>query len=563
MFPMILACLTPAAAPTEELPWPAPVPGHEAPAPGEHPRLFFRQADLPALRAKAETEEGRAMLARLRELLGGGEAMPEHFRPKDAPFGDGTKPVELPVGAYSIGHAAGFGLLYQLTGDPKYAKLGRECFEWAFEGIRDRDERGRYGWKGRTGNLRAGPTVGWYAVAYDLLYNGWDEDFRVEVAQAIQNFDQGGGTTLANLAGGASHAPISNHWGMQVGGAALALLAIRGDPGVDTGLVDRLLVENQAAVIRALKEGFGDGGFFAEGDGTGSMAAHIALLPALQAWRTAAGADFISPRPHAQWVAKRWMFLAQMADGQADFRPNRGGYPHNTWARGTLSGGGYFAHAFGVLDERLHPGLLWMYDRWFREADNAAGTPFDTAGVYPHTAVLAFINFPLGLEPQDPAAEWPRRNRDTTFGFHAWRNRFKDENDVIISVLGETTPGYMRAPAESTVSLLTKGELLTWGSFRGGIRAEYDVRRHGGSVLTFGDNGSFAVDFSGKSGADVMLVWHGYSAPEENRVRLGEHTLAFHFPGDGEEPVIEVLDNKVRVGDQTVRILARRLSLEH
>ncbi len=80
--------------------------------------------------------------------------------------------------------------------------------------------------------------------------------------------------------------------------------------------------------------------------------------------------------------------------------------------------------------------------------DLAAGTPFDKASVYLHTAVLAFINFPFDLEPEASFEAWPRRNHDATFGFHAWRNRFRDENDVIVSVLDETMPGfYIRASA--------------------------------------------------------------------------------------------------------------------
>ena len=39
-------------------PWPAPVPGFTAPEPGEHPRLFFRKADLPEIKGRAATPEG-------------------------------------------------------------------------------------------------------------------------------------------------------------------------------------------------------------------------------------------------------------------------------------------------------------------------------------------------------------------------------------------------------------------------------------------------------------------------------------------------------------------------
>jgi len=41
-----------------ESPWPADVPGWVAPKPGEHPRLLFRQGDLPEMKKRAETPEG-------------------------------------------------------------------------------------------------------------------------------------------------------------------------------------------------------------------------------------------------------------------------------------------------------------------------------------------------------------------------------------------------------------------------------------------------------------------------------------------------------------------------
>ena len=47
------------------------------PQPGEHPRLFFRKADLAMIRQRADTPEGKAIVARLRETLG---ADGEHHR---------------------------------------------------------------------------------------------------------------------------------------------------------------------------------------------------------------------------------------------------------------------------------------------------------------------------------------------------------------------------------------------------------------------------------------------------------------------------------------------------
>ena len=39
----------------DEVPWPVKAPGFVPPKPGEHPRLLFRKADVPALKARAAT----------------------------------------------------------------------------------------------------------------------------------------------------------------------------------------------------------------------------------------------------------------------------------------------------------------------------------------------------------------------------------------------------------------------------------------------------------------------------------------------------------------------------
>jgi len=545
-----------------QTPWPADVPGFVPPKAGEHPRLFFRSSDLPALRAKMQTQEGHAIIARLKKTLGGGEGMPMDHRPPNAPFGDKSEPINLPEGAYSIGHAAGFGLLYQLTGDKKYADLGRKCFEWAFEGIRDRDDKGRYGWKGASGALRAGPSLGWYAVGYDLCYDGWDPAFRQQVAQAIQNYNQGPNHSLAELARGSRHSPGSNHWGMQVGGAALALLAIQNDPGVDMGKLAPLLAESQRAMIRNLSEGFGDGGFFAEGDGTGSMSSHIVFLPALQAWKIAGGKDFLSPRPNAQWLALRWHFQSKVKDGKPDFWPQRGGYPHNIWAREGLSGAGYFAYAFGVLNPEYRPGLLGLYNAFMSAADIAKGAPFDTISVYPQVSVLSFINWPVGMAGASPTGVWPHAVRDGKYGFYAWRNRWLDEDDVVISILTKTAKGLMSANGENTLSIHGAGnKKSTWGRIQNGFAGDFSPDPDGTTVLVTGDGSSLAIDFSKKSGADAMLVMTGPGAPAEGQVQAGGRSYSFLFPGKGPAPAPRVEGDKVVVGGQTVSFDGKRIVL--
>ncbi len=160
-----------------------------------------------------------------------------------------------------------------------------------------------------TGAVRAGPSLGALAIAYDLNYDGWDENFRKKVAAAIEGYNEGSNMSLEELACGARHGPGSNHRGPQIGGAALALLAIQNDPGVDHAKVQKMLDANAKAFVRQMTEGWGDHGWVAEGDGPGAISSDTALVPAIQAWKIAGGEDFISPWPNVQWMTLKWAML--------------------------------------------------------------------------------------------------------------------------------------------------------------------------------------------------------------------------------------------------------------
>lgn len=535
-------------------PWPADVKGWVAPAAGEHPRLFFRRSDLPQLKARAATPEGRALIQRLRQTLNGsdGESLPTVFNGLGKAYGGKT---ELPLGAYSMSHAAGYGLLYQLTGDRKYAELGRQCFEKAFEGARDRDPEGRYSFKTPGGALRAGPTLGWYAVGYDLCYDGWDEATRLKVAQAIQNYNEGQWMSLPELARGARQFPGCNHWGMQIGGAALALLAIMDDPGVDMAKLAPLLDQNAKAMIRNVTEGFGDGGFFAEGDGTGSMSSHIAYLSGIQAWRVAGGRDFVTPRPNVPWTALKWLFLTVPKPGNANLRsdfPERGGYPHNIWARDGLSGGGYFGIGMGVMSAAQQSAALWFYNHHLKDSDQKGGTPFDTPSPYPHYAVMAFINWPLGAQETNPGSVLPHAYRDTKWGFYAWRNRWQDADDVVISILTRPSKGNMGAAGETSLTVRGMGRTQKWGRINRGFTGEFRPAADGSTVLSTGDGSCLAIDFSRASGADAMLVMAGPAVAPEGAIEAGGTRFSFLFLAKGTPPTPRVEGAGVAAGGQAV-----------
>ena len=535
--------------------WPVPVKGFVPPEGGEHPRLFFRRSDLPRLRQRAETPEGKAIVRRLRLLLNGGdgESMPTQYNPnrgKQSRDGSGAS-ANAPAGMYTISHAAGFGLLYQLTGEKKYADLGRQCMQKAFDEYRDRDNR--YSFRYPYGALRAGPSLGWTAAGYDLCYDGWDDDFRKKVALAIQNYNEGRNMSLAELVRGSRHRPASNHWGMQVGGGALAVLAILNDPGVDAKKIAPLLKESRRAMIRNVTEGFGDHGWFAEGDGTGVMASHITYLPAIQAWRVAGGQDFCTPRPNVRWTVLKFVLLTIPRGGKPDF-PKRGAYPHNVWSRQGMSGTGTFCEGFGIVTDPEKTALLWLYNRASRGQDVEAGAPCETSSEYPHRAVLALVNWPFGMKEGDPMDSVPPAVGDEKFDFYAFRNRWRDENDILVSVQTRDTRGNHRANTRGDVEVWALGRKMKWGRLKADSITCFKPAADGSGVLTGSDGTCLAVDFSKASGADGMLVMTGPGAPDAKSVSAGGTKFAFLFLTGGEEPAPKSDGRKIVVGEQTVSI---------
>lgn len=216
----------------------------------------------------------------------------------------------------------------------------------------------------------------------------------------------------------------SNHYGMQVGGAAMALLAVANEPFTDQKRIDSLLRIAENSMMRNLTEGFGDGGFFREGDGTGAMSSHSIFLSALQAWRISMGRDYANAeRPNARMAALKWIYLTIVRGGKPVFWPIRGEYPHIAWERGRMpspSGtvtGSYFGFGFGSVSQDQQAAMKWYYERFLLKADEAEGGPYDTVGNYPHMAVCAFINWPVELKERNPAEVLPLCYRDSDNSF--------------------------------------------------------------------------------------------------------------------------------------------------
>lgn len=560
----------------DDRPWFVPVPGWKPVQPGEHPRLFFRKDDVPELKRRAETPEGKVIMARLRELLGGGEAMPTSLNPAKKAY-DENKFKAVP-GSYSISHAAGFGFLYQLSGEKKYADLARQCVELGWKGQRNFDDR--YSWVSPGGELRAGPSLGWYALAYDLCYDAWDPEFRVKFAQAIQNYDdaEGGewakpeGISMRKMALTPKLGPNSNHYGAVCGGSGMAILAIKGDPGTEEDLVRKYDESLQRAATRAMTSGFGDGGFFYEGHGAEGVMADTAFVSYLKTLAVAQGRDYVNgPRPNAAAINVRRIWEIAGPPATIPYRSAMGpsyGNERQYADRTGLSHGGIFSEGFGSLTAQQKSAMLWCYQR-FVEPDRAKDT-FDTVSLYPHRAILALVNWPFGVEAKNPGEVLPQYHRDTTHEYWVFRNRWQDANDIIVTALVNSA-GDNKPRGVMVWGLGTRTELVSPGSKT--PVSEFSVARDRSGIISTG-KAALAVDFSKASGAEALVVIAnvegkgktGEGKGSEGKAKLtsvkaGEMPFEILTLSSGAHPEVKVEGDALKIGGQTVRFDGKTITL--
>ncbi|GDY13198.1 hypothetical protein LBMAG53_20760 [Planctomycetota bacterium] len=572
--PLALLTVILASASAADAAWPVPVIGFVPPAAGEHPRLLLRKADLPALREKAKTPVGAAIVARLKYLLGGGEQFPEE-KNENPPINSGAKgPDQLKPGAFTVGHGAGYAMLWQLTGKAHYADLARKSLDLVFSGQVDRDER--YSWLKPGTGFRLSGVHQAVAVAYDLCYDAWPDDYRREVVKQIQAsaptaIQANGPLTLEMLAGGGKYPAGSNHFGAYVAGAGLAALAIRGDPGADDGRLSKILDTVGVSLVTLYTQGYGDGGWFAEGSGSDKTALLPGQAGLVQALRLADGKDWMEGRPNAR-LAFLFKVLEMMPTATEVSRPARGHYAYGTpfyhganretfRDHGGWSADGIFAIAIGALPAKDRTGMAWIYENFIEPGRNPEERIYE-ARIDPLTAVYALVNWPVGQPVTNPAATFPLAVHDSLHGAILCRNRFLDEEDCLVTGITRRGPtGYHKNKPPTTVEVWCLGLRTTMGEFP--LKAATDLWQpsaDGSAVFTIGGI-PWAVDFSGKSGCPAVILNVGGPAgkPAEKgqakataqTVSAGGKTWNLLVLSKGPAPQISAQGDGVAVGPQT------------
>jgi hypothetical protein len=560
--------------------WPSPVPGWKGPARGEYPRLLFRRGDIPALRQRAATPEGRQMIAHLKTLLGGGETMPTQFS-NDPPvnYVNQGAVARHPIGTFTLSHGTGFGLLYVLTGDRKYAELARQCLEKIFEGQVDRDSR--YNWTTPGTGFRLSFVLQSICLTYDLCADAWPPEYRRQVVERVMNMnqkkvDKNKFYTLEHMARADGYPPGSNHYGAYLLGPGLVALTFMGEPGADDKRLASLLVTVEQNLNRVLGGGFGDGGWFAEGTSCGRIAANNGVLPLLQSLRVAAGKDYISPRPHGRYTVLRLMHeitpSGERVDEKAGRRltvpsrpliPHRGDYgDDNLYTRPIISHMGDFAHGMGAVLPLEAQAMAWIYDNFVEPGPEKTWN----SGPYPHLLVYSFVNWPAHSLPPDEV--FPRVIVDDRHGYYLARNRWRDANDLLVTTLLKRGPsGYKSGSVPSGTIVWGLGQRFGFGGLRGNT-SHFRAGQDGSMELADDGGRALVVDFSGASGAPALIAHTGaVRQTPTGKARLtaltvGGTTVNILTLSEGEHPVATAAGNTVSVGQQILNVAPGRLTLE-
>jgi len=577
-------CTSVASGQSMPWPWAARVESFVPAAAGEHPRLLFRKGGIPALRRRAATDRGRAMIAHLKVLLGGGEVMPTRYC-NDPPVNylreDWVK--KQPVGTYTVTHGAGFGFLYVLTGKKKYADLSRRCVEKVFAGQVDRDSR--YNWKTPGTGFRCSLVLQGICMAYDFCYDAWDEDFRKQVVTRVQamnqpKFAQPGKKpkyycTLEHLAKGGKYPPGSNHFGAYLLGPGLAALTFRGDPGADDKQIDVLLATVEANLSRLLGGGFGDHGWFAEGTSCGRISANNGVLPLLQSLKIAGGKDYISPRPHGRYTVLHLMYTIvptgkSMNESRGKYYPvpSRARIPHrgdygndNLYERPIISHMGDFAQGMGAVLPREARAMAWIHKNFVELSDQEKwNAPF-----YPHLAVYAFVNWPD--ETTDPDEVLPRTMVDETHGYYVTRNRWQNRDDIVVTTLLKRGPHcYKSGRVRRGTFVWGLGDRVVFGGLEGKT-SHYRSAPDGSMELADESGNALAVDFSSTSGAMAVVAVLGKVKPARvGKARItelvvrGKPVTVMTLAADA-HPRPSVDGGMINVGGQRITVGEGKLTL--
>ncbi len=369
--------------------------------PGEHPRLFFSAADLPAIRAKLGREPFASMLA---ELIAQRD-FADNYRPYDPNNG---KSLLLRVQASAF--------LYAVTGLESYALDARNDLEAAWEILGDT-------WDSpSTRALDLYTNAARVAIAYDLCANSphWTGELNYRTSIKLRDLaavivDGGGSELNSELA--------SNFTAARGASAGLALLATDHDYQPDWLTSTHALTVNY---LNTNQGGSSPRGWNPEGFGYTAYPLGNFLGPyALAAKRNGAG-DLTT---HA---GLQWMPWTGFAGATTALDVYGLGGVKTDWSddNAHIGGEGTYGLAFAFAPASLQPGLKHAYDRLMGHL-----APNPTWDVTRGGSFWSILYYPESILSQNPNEiwDWHRASNDSGgLGLFTFRDAYAGANDILV-----------------------------------------------------------------------------------------------------------------------------------
>lgn len=359
--------------------------------PGVHPRLFFNESEVAALRERAQREPYLSMVNRLVANL--------------------TDPLildhDMPYWEASYGLEKAF--LYVLTGDEAYAEqarahvetiLNRPAYPWADAGQ-----------KGLT-SYYLGSRV---AMIFDWCANApsWDSTFDFVVSQALRDM----GKVIVENGGTEQNSSPSSNWQAGRGGSGgLCLLA------TDHAYGEELLDSAYTRVGNYLSQNFQGGttrGWNPEGLGYtyypfGNFVGPFGI----------AMARHDPARDLRHQTAMQWAYWTIFSTASTALNIYHHGGLKPDWSddNAHIGGEGTYGQAFYFLPDSLKPGAKWAYDRL--QGAQSASPRWDA---FRSGSIWSILYYPEDLPAVDPVEiwDWHRGSDDSGgLGVMTFRNAY-------------------------------------------------------------------------------------------------------------------------------------------
>lgn len=334
---------------------------------------------------------------------------------------DGTG-TPYPGSATELYRARDAAFAYAVTGDPDYAQQSYEAVMAGADWIVARDTN--MGLELGRGSLNLAP-------AYDLAHAGWDESQRAAVRDVMTRTTDLLSTYHHDTLDGADRA---SNWVAVTHGTELALLlAARGDG--DFGMHDERITYLVNQVTRHLQEGYTETGWTQEGWDYFHYA-QLYLFPSLFMARDAGLLALDAPLAEvAFWNLSLHTVSSRAAGDVLQFGVSG---PNNQV-------GGTFPLLFPTAPEDALPGLKHLYDQL--QGVGAARPVFDDVH-----SMFAVLYYPTGVSSDAADLTQPEARTallDDEAGFYAFRSRYLDVDDTLISTSSRNTQHKGWAAAET------------------------------------------------------------------------------------------------------------------